>query len=37
MSGEDVAPEFDFTALTELLDDRTSNITMAVVLSLIHI
>ena len=35
MSGEDVAPEFDFTALTELLDDRTSNITMAVVLALV--
>ena len=35
MSGEDVAPEFDFTALTELLDDRTSNITMAVVLAIV--
>ena len=35
MSGEDVEPEFDFTALTELLDDRTSNITMAVVLALV--
>lgn len=35
MSGEDVTPEFDFTALTELLDDRTSNITMAVVLALV--
>ncbi len=35
MSGEDVAPEFDFTAFTELLDDRTSNITMGVVLALV--
>ena len=35
MSDGDVAPEFDFTAFTELLDDRTSNITMGVVLALV--
>ena len=35
MTGEDVVPEFDFTAFTELLDDRTSNITMGVVLALV--
>ena len=37
MSGEEVAPEFDFTAFTELLDDRTSNITMGVVLALVMV
>ena len=37
MSGNEVSPEFDFTAFTELLDDRASNITMGVVLTIVAV
>lgn len=37
MSGKEVSPEFDFTAFTELLDDRASNITMGVVLTIVAV